>query len=675
MKFPVFRLLPAVALVFLASTVFAGPPGEQSLPDVFSRLENAGQADDHDGADHLIVFTEAVNNVKPSGVTYVDGYELTKVLTPEGCRDQSVLTWHYDPQSSHVEVREVNIVREGELIPVDVSVVHDLPAPQAAIYWNDRVKTLQLPRLRVNDGIEVKTFRKGFTYALLAQGGGGAGGSSETPDDDRYIPPMPGEYFDIVLFSGGAPILEKRYVLRLPADKRLHAEVYNGALYSSVTYDDEITEYAWWGLDLPGQVHEPRQPAASDLFPKVVMATAMSWEAKSRWFFDVNSNQFEVTPSIQEKVDEILKEQGLTRADEELKAKALLHWVAQNIRYSGQTMGEGEGFTLHSGDMIFEQRSGVCKDIAGMLVTMMRAAGMDSYAAMTMAGSRIDEVPADQFNHCVTALKLEDGTFRMYDPTWVPFNNDIWSMSEMEQHYLVGSPEGETLSRIRYSPPSESPLKVTHKAKLDKDGSLTGTFRFEGSGAMDSRLRRIVNGTRKNELNQRCARLMSPVSSRVEGIEAKHHPVDDFSGDMWLEFEYRIPGFVHPVADGFEFTSPLMQVVLNDGNLFRSGGTTWAEERETDLLLWYTQQLDGAETIRMPGGYALNDPPEDEDVDETYASFNGSVVEKGSKLVLTHRAEVRRRQIPPDGYPGFRKAMDAAREWGDQTYRIEKGGK
>jgi len=129
-KFPSFRLLPAVILVFLASTVFAEPPGEQSIPDVFSRLENAGQADDHEGADHLIVFTEAVNNVKPSGVTYVDGYDLTKVLTGEGCRDQSVLTWHYDPQSSHVEVREVNIVREGELIPVDVSAVNDLPAPR-----------------------------------------------------------------------------------------------------------------------------------------------------------------------------------------------------------------------------------------------------------------------------------------------------------------------------------------------------------------------------------------------------------------------------------------------------------------------------------------------------------------------------------------------------------------
>jgi len=44
-----------------------------------------------------------------------------------------------------------------------------------------------------------------------------------------------------------------------------------------------------------------------------------------------------------------------------------------------------------------------------MLVTMMRAADMDSYAAMTMAGSRIEDLPADQFNHSVVALKKPNG--------------------------------------------------------------------------------------------------------------------------------------------------------------------------------------------------------------------------------------------------------------------------
>jgi len=654
------------------------PPGEPPTPDAFIRLADAGTTEDHADADHVIVLTTAVNKVKPSGVTYVDGYDLVKVLTPAGCRNQSVINWRFDPQSSYVEVREVSILRDGERISVDVGLVQDLPAPQAAIYWRDRIKILQLPRLEVGDGIEVITYRKGFTYALLGAGNGaGNGGTTSTnaPDDDRYIPPMPGEYFDIVLFSENAPVIEKRYVLRLPADKRLHAEVYNGALYSSVTYDTETTEYAWWGLNLPAQVHESSQPAANDFVPKVVMATAQSWEAKSRWFFDVNRDQFNVTPAIQEKVDEILKDAGLTKANEERQAKALLHWVAQNIRYSGQTMGEGEGFTLHSAEMIFNQRSGVCKDIAGMLVAMMRAAGMDSYAAMTMAGSRIDEVPADQFNHCVTALRLEDGSFRMYDPTWVPFNNNIWSLLETEQHYLVGTSEGETLSRIRYSGPQESPLKIVHEAKLNDDGALSGTFELNGSGALDGRLRGIVSGTRIKEINNRFARLMSTVSNRVEDVSVEHHNPADFSKDMWIKFSYRIPGFAMALNDGLEFTSPAMNVVLNDGRLFRAGGTQWPEERETDILLYYTQLVDLNETIRLPRGMKLADLETPDDVDETYAAFSGSVNQDGRNLEIISQTEVRRRQIPPEGYGGFRQAINAAQDWGKMTIRVAKEGK
>lgn len=175
------------------------------------------------------------------------------------------------------------MLRDGARLPVDVAAVRDLPAPQSAIYWRDRIKTLQLPRLKVGDGVEVVTFSKGFTYALLAEAGAAGGGAAlaDAPGDEKYIPPMPGEYFDIVLFAGDQPIVEKRYELVLPKDKRLHAENYNGAVYSSVTYDQESTTYAWWCNDVPSRVHEPSQPDASDFAPKVVMATAESWKPRA----------------------------------------------------------------------------------------------------------------------------------------------------------------------------------------------------------------------------------------------------------------------------------------------------------------------------------------------------------------------------------------------------------
>ena len=83
------------------------------------------------------------------------------------------------------------------------------------------------------------------------------------------------------------------------------------------------------------------------------------------------------------------------------------------------------------------------------------------------------------------------------------------------------------------------------------------------------------------------------------------------------------------------------------------------------------------ESLRM---FILRDQ---EDPDRVYAVINptlelagGSVLdEEGCLSVPGKRAEVRRRQIPPDGYAGFRKAMDAARDWTGQTFRIAKEGK
>ena len=216
------------AVLFPAAAEPAPPPGEPAPPTAFSRLADAGDAEQHPEFGHVLVLDEAVNRVDERGVTTTDAYLLYKVLTADGCKELSALTWRYDPQSSWVDVQEVNLIRDGARIPVPLDGLLDLPAPQAAIYWSDRIQMLQLPRLRVGDGVEARTFRKGFTYALLEQASSAPG----EPDDERFIPPMRGEYFDIVVFQTDVPVLEKRYELRLPASKRLHSRVYNGPLYA-----------------------------------------------------------------------------------------------------------------------------------------------------------------------------------------------------------------------------------------------------------------------------------------------------------------------------------------------------------------------------------------------------------------------------------------------------------
>jgi len=644
------------------------PPGDKPPPTAIDLVADAGDKDKYDGSEYIVVQELSVNRVKSSGVTEVDKYMLYKMLTRTGCRNFSVMNWGYDPRSSYVVIDEINIIRDGEKISVDVSTIKDVPAPQRAIYWGNRLKLIQLPLLHINDGIEVKTSHKGYNYALLQDNNV----SIDDLLDEPYIPPMAGHYFDIVTFESSVPVLEKRYVLALPKDKKLHSKVYNGALYSSTSYTADTTYYAWWGLDLPAIKSERFRPSGSDYITKVVMSTAESWEAKSKWFYDVNENQFIVTPAIQSQVDDILSESGVRRGSEEEKAAVLLHWVAQNIRYSGQSMGKGEGFTLHPGNLIYKNRSGVCKDIAGMLITMMRAAGMESYAAMTMAGSRIEDLPADQFNHCVVALKKDDGRFEMYDPTWAPYNSEIWSLYEAEQHYLVGTPEGEYLDRIDYSAPQESPLTMKNIASLSEDGTLSGKITLKGKGAMDSRLRRMASGSPKTGLETYLCSLFDKVNQSVNILKFRYGDVHDFLNTMWWEIEYEIPGYAFEVGDGLEFKSPMLNLAMNNGTFFRLANYEMPEERNADVFLYLTQAITIEEEIVVPGGFMLSGDAKESKSEDDFAYFDSKVVLSKRKLSIDQHLELRRRQIPPEKYSGFREVIVAAQESADKVYRLER---
>ena len=196
-----------------------------------------------------------------------------------------------------------------------------------------------------------------------------------------------------------------------------------------------------------------------DAAPKLMLSSTPKWQDKSLWFNKVNENygSFNAIPEAQKKVNELIK----GKKTEMEKIAVLTHWVADNIRYSGISMGEGEGFTLHNLKMNYTDRCGVCKDIASTLISFLRMAGFESYPAMTMAGSRVEKIPADHFNHCVAVVKLSNGTYIPLDPTWVPFVREVWSSAEQQQNYLPGVPEGSAELLGRRSPDSPGHRSAT----------------------------------------------------------------------------------------------------------------------------------------------------------------------------------------------------------------------
>ncbi|MBN1824661.1 MAG: DUF3857 and transglutaminase domain-containing protein [Candidatus Eisenbacteria bacterium] len=645
--------LPALLLLILvlapaAPAVIAGP--DLLEPGAATALLEGTDDDAYEGAARLLLFDRTEVEVEESGLSHVFQHRFLKVLDWEGARGLRAVRFDYDPATNLTEFRAVRIHRkEGGHEDVDLTTVLDSEAPAHLIFWGGRMLVLPLPALEPGDGVETITYKKGFQIAYLDAGG----------EDEKYIPPMRGHFYDVVLFRDADPMLEKQYTVHVPRDKPLQYSIYNEAVMSSLTFGEESFIYHFWIHDAPAAPEERRAPDLSDYVPKVVMATVSDWPEKSRWFYKVNEDReiFAWTPEIKEKVDEITA--GMKSDDERIAA--LLHWVAQNIRYSGLNMGEGEGYTIHPGIMSFRDRAGVCKDIAGMLVTMLRAAGYPTFAAMTMAGARVEAIPADQFNHCVVALQKEDGSYLMLDPTWAPWNNPLWSRWEGEQHYVIGSEKGEELMMIPAFKPEDNLFAIRSDARILPDGALEGTLRFEGKGISDGRIRSAVGDQPKHGRRAFLEGWLGAIDPRVELIDVDITDHRDFTIDSVMRLTYRVPGYADRLGDDLAFHSPALLFITRNERISRLHNVPESDERTTGVFLYGPQKVTIDETVRLPGGYEA-EAPEGLDKDGTLAAARLDWNAEGSRLVLNAEYELKNRFVTVDGYPDVIETIRELRE-------------
>jgi hypothetical protein len=342
--------------------------------------------------------------------------------------------------------------------------------------------------------------------------------------------------------------------------------------------------------------------------------------------------------------------------------------VADEIRYSGISMGPGEGFTLHEGDMTFTDRCGVCKDKAGMLITMLRAAGFESYAAMTMAGSRIDYIPADQFNHSVTVVKLSDGQYHLLDPTWVPFVRELWSSAEQQQNYLMGLPEGADLKITPISPPEKHFIRIYGNSELSADGTLTGEFTVLAEGQTDAAIRRMVTSAYKHQWEKNIEREIKNIhpTARVTGTRYED-PYDYMAGPIKLKIDFEIPGYAMVTDEEI-----IIHTFLGSG-IFKRGMShlyynTGQEERQYAFRDRCSRYVKFNESIKLPGEWVLYYAPSyDAFADETAAAEGEySVSLSGKTLRMIQEVVFKKRVYEAEEWPSYRQAVMAQKTFSDE---------
>ncbi len=650
------KLLLSLTALFLIRLFCLAGPGEL--------IKSAGTSKDYPNANYLVVLDKTSVDVQESGLSYNDIHKIYKVLTYEGAKQLNHLSFDYDPLSAFIDIKEVTIYRKNGIVEkLGEEKFYDYPAPAFMIYWGARQKMVDLGKLEPGDGIEVKLFKKGFTYALLY--------NENQPDDSKYIPPMHGQFYDIIEYWYHQPVLKKVYEVNIPNSKKLYYKFFHGDVKIDKKEMKNKTMYRFTKKDMMPLKREQGMVAFSDIAPKLLLTTTAEWEDKSLWFYGVNEDfgSFESTPEIDQKVAEIL--QGAK--DEMDSISRLNHWVADNIRYSGISMGEGEGYTLHKGEMTFTDRCGVCKDKAGMLITFLRAAGFKSYPAMTMAGSRIEDIPADQFNHSVTIVKLANGKYKLLDPTWVPFVREEWSSLEQQQNYLMGVPEGADLMITPISEPENHPLKITAHTTILEDGTLEGTIKVFSEGQSDASLRGMFTRNQKSNWNTALEQELKNTVEEIEIIETDFSdPYGHMVGPMNISIKFKVPEYAIITDKEIMFTPIVASNIFKRAQAHLYANTD-IEEREYPFRDRCSRLVELNETITLPESVssAIYLPSEN-NIDCSVASFSGSYHLDNNQLQLTEKILIKKRLFEPEEWDNYKSVVKAQQKFANEKVILSK---
>ena len=658
------RFLPLVTLLAL------------SLLSHAQQGDNIPEPTKYKDCHQLTIFDSTTVRMEESGLSHVYQHRRIVLFDYQACRDNNVVKMDYDPLSAYVEIQKVLVHRyysgktdtiiastsnplldlkkqtQSSSEPSNISgntanigKVYDYIAPARLIYWGASQKMVEVGHLDPRDELEIWTYRKGYTYALLQD------------DDSRYIPPMRGHFYDIVPFWSDQPILDKVYSVDVLTSKKLRFSFYNDM--SGVTMDSTVsgdrTIYTFRRHDIMPLKHEQAALADNDMQCKLLLSTAPNWESKSMWFYGVNEDygSFNTIPEVTSKVRELL----IPAKSEMDSISILTHWVADNIRYCGISMGEGEGYTLHNAKMNFTDRCGVCKDKAGMLVAMLRAAGFKSYAAMTMAHERIDRIPADQFNHSVCVVQKRNGEYILLDPTWVPGVRELWSSAEQQQGYLMGLPNGADLMETPVSPAENHYVRINADTKIKKNGTLQGTITITAEGQSDAAVRGVFKA-RQSEWRSNLEKELLRIAPNAQIKDIKHTDEDHYLDQpVSITYTFSIPNYA--IING----NSMLFIPLSARNFYRRAMghlsfDTTLTERTQPFADRCSRFVDIKETVTLPAAYkSMTYNAEIPGVVSPAVNYGCGFQLEGDKRLFGETAMYNKRVYDAADWPAFRQAV------------------
>ena len=640
-RFVIFCIFICVAVCGLSH---AATP----LVDRGQALEQAATVDAtvYPDADSVLVCDYTVESYLPDGTGKSTNEWYEKILTEKGRRNSRTASFWMSISYGDVVVDKAEIIKpDSTAVEIDVAANSRLMTEpgqmDSNIYDpNNKILTLAFPGVEVGDILHLVVTRNN-TKARV-----------------------PNAFSDYTVLEITSPIVELVHEIIAPAELPLKVikvrdEIGDGVQYKTDLLADGTTRHRWSVKNVPQAFPEPSMPPLHTCAQRLLVSTVPSWEDLSKWYWNLSAPRMAATvPEMQTSVDELV-EDAQTREE---KIWRVFTYVSQKIRYMGVTPeNEAPGYEPHDVCLTFQNKYGVCRDKAALLVVLLRMAGVEAFPVLIHVGERRDpEVPQIYFNHAIVGVLSEKpgavgaDQYILMDPT---NENTSRLLPEYlcEKSFLVAKPEGETLLESPALPAAEN------MASIQTTGTISNGWQYAKTsvtlkGINDTVYRSGFSRMRREDRRLFVERMVQASAPGAFLTDLQITPTDmqDTATPISFVFDYCIPGSV--ITGGVSVvTLPRLTGVFGYVN-FLIGGTGLEKRRfplETEIPCGVEERIDL--TTGFTGGVYAGGG--DVEIACPGMSYSQSTVYTGGVLSAETSFIMSKSLYSPEEYLGLRASL------------------
>ena len=635
-------LLVAGLAVFSRAAVL-GADAEKGLVDRAAVIRSAKEVTraKYPNADDVLVDDYILIRYRPDGTSVTLDDTFMKVLTEKGKRENQTLSFHFTLPYSKVAAKIVEVIKpDGRTVPVDVAkqsrVMVNRSQMGANIYNpNSKILRVGVPGLEIGDMVHYLSERK----TVKAR--------------------VPDTWSDYTVLEYTSPIKHFVYEVHgpkeLPLRRMAVKDEVKGTVKRSVGEKDGVIRYRWEVKDVPRMYREPSMPPLHTVVQRLLVSTIPEWKEISKWYWKLSEPHFAPTPEMKQTVAALTK--GV--ADRQKKIEAIFQFVSQKIRYMGiTTEKESPGYEPHDVKTTFEQKYGVCRDKAALLVAMLRLAGFEAYPVLIHNGPKKDpDVPQPYFNHAASCVQNPDGTYLLMDST-DENTKQLFPAYLSDQSYLVAKPEGETLLTSPIVSAEENLMRIETRGRLNAAGDLSAESILRFDGINDNAYRGYFSRIKPEERRRYFEGVVKRVVAGARLVDFRIKPKNMLDTSQPLTVRMKLEAKNVLVAGGDTVMLPVPWLGTRVGMVNFILGRTGLEKRKYPLVTKITCGV--RESLHLEVADALGKDlamPEYAPIKDETVTWGQSLGRKGKMLEGKSQFLMKVVEFTPAQYLGLKNTL------------------